>query len=178
MIEKNDFALVPRPTSSLEKAEPGAKRILSNMVADTLSLAKKGPPRSQGPLRIVVLDDEEGARECYSLVLKWLYDGVEILKFGDARATWEELSHTDPDLFITDIHHVGMSCPEMLARLAERRIKYPVLVISAGLSLYDNDSRRGWGPGLNVSFLGKPWDLETLRTAVEAALQIPARLAP
>ncbi len=44
MNEKNDLALVPKPPGSLEKAEPGAKRILSGMVADTLALAKKGQP--------------------------------------------------------------------------------------------------------------------------------------
>jgi TPR repeat protein len=38
MSKKSDFALVPRPPSALEKAEPGAKRILSGMVADTLAL--------------------------------------------------------------------------------------------------------------------------------------------
>jgi TPR repeat protein len=37
--EKNNFALVRKPASAVEKAEPGAKRILSGMVADTLILA-------------------------------------------------------------------------------------------------------------------------------------------
>jgi CheY-like chemotaxis protein len=41
MSEKSNFALVPRPPGALEKAEPGAKQILSGMVADTLALAKK-----------------------------------------------------------------------------------------------------------------------------------------
>ena len=40
MTEENDFALVPRLPGSLEKAEPGAKRILSGMVADMLALAE------------------------------------------------------------------------------------------------------------------------------------------
>jgi hypothetical protein len=41
MNEKDKYALVPKPPAALEKAEPGAKRILSCMVADTLALAKK-----------------------------------------------------------------------------------------------------------------------------------------
>ena len=41
MGEKDDFALVRRPPSALEKAESGAKRILSGMVADALALADK-----------------------------------------------------------------------------------------------------------------------------------------
>jgi DNA-binding NtrC family response regulator len=134
--------------------------------------------RESRSLRIVILDDEEGPRESYSIMLKRLYDGVEILKCGDARDAWQELSRKDPDLFVTDIHHVGMSCPEMLARLAERKIKYPILVASAGLDLYGENERRGWGPGLNVTFLSKPFSIDEFRTAVEVALQIPAQRVP
>jgi tetratricopeptide (TPR) repeat protein len=43
MNEADNFALVPRPPGALEKAEPGAKRILSGMVTDTLALVKKEP---------------------------------------------------------------------------------------------------------------------------------------
>ena len=39
--EKNDFAVVRRPSSAVEKAAPGAKRILSGMVAETLAVARK-----------------------------------------------------------------------------------------------------------------------------------------
>jgi hypothetical protein len=41
MNGSENFALVPKPPGALEKAEPGAKRILSGMVADTLALVKK-----------------------------------------------------------------------------------------------------------------------------------------
>lgn len=38
------FALVPRKSSALEKAEPGAKRMLAAMVAETLGLAQARRP--------------------------------------------------------------------------------------------------------------------------------------
>ena len=41
MNEKPDFSLVRRSASALEKAEPGTKRILSGMVADTLALVRR-----------------------------------------------------------------------------------------------------------------------------------------
>lgn len=41
MNEKNDFALVRRPSSAVEKAAPRAKRILLRIITDTLALAKK-----------------------------------------------------------------------------------------------------------------------------------------
>jgi TPR repeat protein len=40
MKEKANQSLIRRPTSSVEKAEPGMKRVLSGMVAETLALAK------------------------------------------------------------------------------------------------------------------------------------------
>jgi hypothetical protein len=43
MSDNNDFALVPRAPSSLERADPCARRILSGMVADRLALVKKEP---------------------------------------------------------------------------------------------------------------------------------------
>ena len=135
-------------------------------------------PRNERALRIVVLDDVEGPRRAYAVMLKGWYHRVEMLEFEDAHDAWQELLRTDPDLFISDITHPGISCKEMLTRLAERKVKYPILIISGVLSLFKEDVRRSWGPGLNVSFLNKPLDIETFRTAVEAALQIPARRAP
>jgi TPR repeat protein len=40
MNEVEKFALVPRPSGALEKAEPGTKRVLAGMVQDALSLAR------------------------------------------------------------------------------------------------------------------------------------------
>ena len=41
MHGKNNFELVPHPPSAVEQTQPGAKRVLSGMVADALALAKK-----------------------------------------------------------------------------------------------------------------------------------------
>lgn len=141
-------------------------------------------PRNERALRVVVLDDEEGPRRtCVAMLKGCWHHGEEILEFEDARDAWQELSRTDPDLFITDIQHVGISCKEILTRLAERKVKYPILVISAVLDLYKKmvwvqDVRRDWGPNLNVSFLSKPYTIKEFRTAFEAALKITAQRAP
>ena len=52
MNQADSFALVPRPPTAVEKAEPGPKRILSGMVADTLAHAKSGPSSTRKTLRI------------------------------------------------------------------------------------------------------------------------------
>jgi mannitol/fructose-specific phosphotransferase system IIA component (Ntr-type) len=43
--DKNNFALVSKPLSAVEKAAPGTKRVLAGMVNDTLALRKETPNR-------------------------------------------------------------------------------------------------------------------------------------
>jgi hypothetical protein len=47
MNERDKFALMPRPPGALEKAVPGAKRIISGIVADTLALVKRESPNER-----------------------------------------------------------------------------------------------------------------------------------
>lgn len=69
MNEKNDFALVPRPPSAVEKAEPGAKRILSGMVADTLALASK--ERAETPAARFRIGEFKWCEPDYRQILIW-----------------------------------------------------------------------------------------------------------
>ena len=177
----NHFSLVRRPSSAVEKAAPGAKRILSAMVADAHALAKN---KDRKKLRVVILDDEEGPRQACVMILESCWQqGVEIVEFEGSLDAWKELSRTDPDLFITDIAHTGMTCLEMLSGLAERKVKYPVLVISARLGLefeaekypaaaaYIHQLKRDWRPNLNVYFLPKPYRPKEFQTVLETALK-------
>ena len=67
-------------------------------------------------LRVVILDDEEFVRAAYSMILRHWFEAIDLHMFGDAASAWDELARNEPDLFITDIHHAGMSCSEMLGR--------------------------------------------------------------
>ena len=69
MNEKNNFALVPRPSGALEKVHPGAKRILSGMVADTLALAPKEQVVS--PSRKFRIGDYEWREPDHQQILLW-----------------------------------------------------------------------------------------------------------
>ena len=46
MDEEDNFALVPRPPALIEKARPGAKRVLAVIVEDMLDLASVDGPTS------------------------------------------------------------------------------------------------------------------------------------
>ena len=131
MSENDNFALVPRLPGALEKAEPGAKRILSGIVADTLTLAKKEPPQKARPLRIIMVDDVDTTLESIKLVMQYLLPEATILAFQLAGDGLEEVERQHPDLFTTDWTHAGMPGAEILERLAAMKVKYPIFVISA-----------------------------------------------
>lgn len=79
MIENDKFALEPKQPSAIEKAEPGTKRILSGMVADTLRLVKKEQARKTQPPRIVIVDDEEVTRFFYKHLLKNWHEEITLV---------------------------------------------------------------------------------------------------
>ena len=65
----DDSALVPRPSSAVGKAEPGAERILSGMVADTLALANREQLKpAKARFRI---GDYEWCEPDYRQILMW-----------------------------------------------------------------------------------------------------------
>lgn len=170
MKEKDNFALVPRPPSAVEKTAPGAKRILSGMVADTLALTKRA-----SRLRIIVVNDEEGPIQSIIIILqKWYNKDAEVLAFDDSEKAWQELLRTDPDLLITDDIMPALGGMEIVRRLTDTKAVYPVILTTAFeraellMCVRDCASR-----GLNIKLLNAPWDLETFLKAVEDSLKIP-----
>jgi DNA-binding NtrC family response regulator len=124
--EKNGFALVRKPSSAIEKAAPGAKQILSGMVADTLSLGiRKNPPR------FIVVDDEPLFLDLYETIIQNRFKDAIVLKFAAGEPAWLEMLRTTPDFLITDLERQSkMNGWEMIPLLAERKVKCPILLLS------------------------------------------------
>jgi tetratricopeptide (TPR) repeat protein len=174
MNEKNNFALVPRPSSAVEKAAPGAKRILSGMVAETLALTKKA-----SNLRIIVVNDEEGPIESIKFIFRKCFNkDTAVVTFDNPEKAWQELLRTDPDLLITDDIMPALGGMEIVRRLADKKAAYPVILTTAFertellICVRDCASR-----GLNIKLLNAPWDLESFLKAVEDSLKIPRAVA-
>jgi DNA-binding response OmpR family regulator len=318
MNENGHFALVPRPSSAIEKAEPGAKRILSGMVADTLALAKNGKSKPQflvlagadhfadlwevllksklqeryevrilrfetdaelirlatehpfdlvflylgnirwtefkgqhqkdwltndfllqhmvgtlahlqrthdkpiiatqgmdwahkfsgtgvsffqapfrmedvwpvveaslaehskmptaiqtpktRPLRVVIIDDEDGPFHSMRLIITWTFENVRFTWFRDGNRAWRELSRADPDLLITDFRNFGMTGFEMVQRLAQKEVKYPIFLMSAyktpeSMRIIEECAMR-----LNLTYFPLPFDVATIRAALVSNL--------
>ena len=174
MNKKNDFALVPRVPRALEKTEPGAKRILSGMVAETLALARKEPASTKRPLRIVSVDDEEWRLGMVELVISSYFNGVTLQSFQNAEEGWQELSRTDPDLLITDDLMGKLNGDEIVRRLADRGVSYPIIVISGWPETEQWVSEYA-GRGLNVALvqLFRSSSLECFLRALESGLKLP-----
>jgi CheY-like chemotaxis protein len=107
MPEKSNFALVPRPPSEIEKAEPGAKRILSVMVADTLALVKKEPPNKRVLFVLVAGSLESNFGEIFTVLIPQAIVepvSVKVERCEQVGALLKALEHRKFDLAFVYLH--------------------------------------------------------------------------
>lgn len=131
--------------------------------------------------RIIIVDDEPIMLDMIETLLRdWRHE-VTVLRFQNRDKAWQELLRCDPDLLITDMRSdnvpgrsgdYGMSGFELLKLLAERLVKYPVLVASGSFSISGCEglAKQCAGPHLNVSFLTKPFTRELFLQALRQCL--------
>jgi CheY-like chemotaxis protein len=77
------------------------------------------------------VDDEEVRLKMVETVISGYFKGVTVKSFQDAEEAWQELSRTDPDLLITDDIMGTLNGDEIVRRLADRKVTYPIIVINA-----------------------------------------------
>lgn len=85
----------------------------------------------QGVRSIMLVDDQHNLALAVGKLLQEWFRQFELLHFENGDDAWEELRQVEPDLLITDWQHPGMDGAEIVARLAKRQAKFPVLMISA-----------------------------------------------
>jgi CheY-like chemotaxis protein len=127
--------------------------------------ANKG--RSSGsrlghPPRIVVINQEPMILEIWEIRIRQYFKNGTILLFKDGDLALQELSQTEPDLLITDMHRPGMDGWKMLPLLAAKEVKYPLLVEQRNVS--EVAVRRCAGSELNLTVLRGIWRLKTFYT--------------
>ena len=122
-------------------------------------------------MRIILLDDEPMLLELYQDLIHKACKTVTMLPFKNADEALRELLHAPPDMFITDINHVGLNGREMLQLLARRKVSFPILVTTGNLT--ENEVRKYGGTELNLLFLSKPFKVEDFNRLFETVLKIP-----
>jgi DNA-binding NtrC family response regulator len=117
--------------------------------------------------RVLVVDDEEDAREMLSLILAQA--GFDVDEAADGFAALTKLSRYRPDVVVTDLRMPGMTGVDLLQRI--RRIHGDVPVILAtGLETWDLcTAAEAYGA---VTCLIKPIELDELIWNIEMALAV------
>ena len=118
---------------------------------------------------MVLIDDEEWLVEMMELAIRKEFKNIDLKAFQDSKKAWLELAQRDPDILITGANMGELSGEEIVRRLIEQKVAYPILVMS------------GWAPAEkwvksfvitkpNISFLQKPFTTEQLHAEISKLL--------
>jgi len=126
---------------------------------DQANVPPSATPTRQKKPTLVYLDDE---LPNFEFLFEGFSDRFEIHKFTDGDQAWQELSHADPDVFITDIAHPGSDGWELMKRLAAKKVTYPILVVTGyNDSAFEVFCKKQY-PKLNVTVITKPFGVNDI----------------
>jgi DNA-binding response OmpR family regulator len=112
--------------------------------------------------RIVLLEDELGTAKDLELLLRWWFRELDLVVFSNGDEAWTDLCRQDPDLFITDWFHPGLSGAEILRKLADRKVAYPIIFCS--VCPREAFKEQEALLELKLVWLQKPFSVEEFRT--------------
>ena len=117
-------------------------------------------------IRVLVVDDEEGAREGLRKLLK--LDGYDVTLAEDGVAALEKVAERPPDVVVTDLKMPRMDGFGLMAKLKELYPEMPVIVVTAfgDVTSAVNAMRKG-----AEHYLVKPVDVDELQVALEKAVE-------
>lgn len=116
-----------------------------------------------GPIRLLVVDDEDIPRKVACMVLSRRYQVVDV---PSALAAVNLLETESFDMLLTDCEMPGMNGIQLIEICRRRWPAMPCLVASGGL----NDERRRWLHDYDVPYLDKPYRMQQLLDHVECLL--------
>ena len=104
---------------------------------------------SKGAVRILVVDDEPGARSALTELLR--EEGYDVHSAADGYKALGRLDGWEPDLVITDLKMPGMDGVELMKKIRERVIDVGVVVMTAFGSVVPIHIAQNWlrGPVVN-----------------------------
>jgi FixJ family two-component response regulator len=114
---------------------------------------------------IHVIDDDESMRRALELLFRSANFDVQV--FCSAEEFIESASLGDGDCIILDMRMPGMTGLDLQRELAYRKIRIPVIAVSACDDKSTRDLARAFGA---AAFLGKPVDDQALINVIEWAV--------
>ncbi|MFO7677918.1 MAG: response regulator [Thermoplasmatota archaeon] len=118
------------------------------------------------PLRIMIVDDEEDIRRSVGQVFQ--ASGYEIITANNGNDCLNKLDDSLPDLIILDIMMPGMNGWDVAAQLKknDKWNHIPIVFLTAKA----DELSIGFGGLASVDYIVKPFDILTLKEAVEKIL--------
>lgn len=133
-------------------------------------------PRNTSPLRVLIIDDDASALECFERML--LDDGYDVRALQTVEAGLAEAAIQKPDMILLDLHMPVMDGLECLRRLrgAPLELAVPVALLTGDYFLDDDVARDLRALGARIYF--KPvWETD-LRQILEALVSQQRSEAP
>ena len=115
--------------------------------------------------RVLVVDDETSVRESLRMLLK---SDCEVVTADGADAGLRAIAETPPDLVLLDLVMPGRSGLEVLAELAERGDRPPVIVLTATRTVATAVEAMKLGA---VDYVTKPFEVDALRIKIRQILE-------
>lgn len=128
-------------------------------------VAPRPPANSPRPIRILVVDDEQDARQLTSDVLA--NAGYAVAAVKDGTAGWAALQAGQYDLIVTDNKMPRMLGVEMIEKLRTARMALPVVMVTGYLPTHEYVRRPWLKPDV---ILEKPFSNADLLAAVKKLL--------
>lgn len=122
--------------------------------------------------RVILAEDDTAMREMLAVVLSDAGYQVSTVADGEkfARLLRESVTTARFDLIVTDVNMPGSSGLDVIGQLRESGDDTPVIVVTA----FPQEDIRMRARELGLRLLAKPFELETLRAAVDWAIRANA----
>jgi CheY-like chemotaxis protein len=142
-----------------------SKKIMKAKAMNLCTTDTTAPPVPNRPRRILVADDDKGARCLISAILGDA--GYEVNTASDGQEAWEALAHEPYDLLVTDNQMPRLTGTELIKRIREAGKNLPIIIVSGTFPA--DRVRRNPEPEV-AAVLPKPFCIFELLNAVRHAL--------
>ena len=134
-----------------------------------LELERQDDSRSEGPERILIVEDEEATRETWREFFEG--SGYQVMEAGDGNLALDTARSERPDLVLLDLKLPGLDGYQVCQRLKGDPMTstIPIIMITAFLT-GPSDTVRGIEYGAD-DYLNKPVDLDVLAARVRMILR-------
>src|SRR5882762_2177655 len=157
-----------RQSNDLERPARRSQRTMNRQastITDAPAESVEPPPQRKHKRTLLIVDDEEGPRQSLRVIFK---DDYDLLMASDGATAIELAQNHKIDVVVCDVRMTGMSGIEVLERLKYVNPSLEVVMMTA---FETADTMRQALRLRACDYINKPFDIGTMRAAVNAAMQ-------